>query len=125
MHIPPNPQQSNFTPYFKGDATGTCKIIYFPVYYNCRKQVQRSKVEAEKENIKVPTTVDEYCVKSRPSRSEPEDLTDFYDDDYADDVDDDDDDDECMDYSEDSGNEETWYLWLRAGTLSQCIFCTV
>ncbi|KAL9987255.1 hypothetical protein ACROYT_G001532 [Oculina patagonica] len=72
-----------------------------------KKQVQRSKVEAEKENIKVPTTVDEYCVKSRPSRSEPEDLTDFYDDDYADDVDDDDDDDECMDYSEDSGNEET------------------
>ncbi|KAJ7365880.1 Ubiquitin-conjugating enzyme subunit [Desmophyllum pertusum] len=72
-----------------------------------KKQVQRSKVEAEKENIKVPTTVDEYCVKSRPSRSEPEDLTDFYDDDYADDVDDDDDDDDCMDYSEDSGNEET------------------
>lgn len=72
-----------------------------------KKQVQRSKLEAEKENIKVPTTVDEYCVKSRPSRSEPEDLTDFYDDDYADDVDDDDDDDDCMDYSEDSGNEET------------------
>ena len=80
-------------------------IIYW--FHIFRKQVQRSKLEAEKENIKVPTTVDEYCVKSRPSRSEPEDLTDFYDDDYADDVDDDDDDDDCMDYSEDSGNEET------------------
>ena len=51
--------------------------------------------------------MDEYCVKSRPSHSEAEDLTDFYDDDYADDLDDDDDDDDCMDYSEDSGNEET------------------
>jgi len=72
-----------------------------------KKQVSRTKLEAEKENIKVPTTVEDYCVKSRPSRSEPEDFTDFYDDDYADDVDDDDDDDDCMDYSEDSGNEET------------------
>lgn len=72
-----------------------------------RKQVSRSKIEAEKENIKVPTTVDEYCVKSRPSRSETEDVTDFYDDDYADDLDDDDEEEDCMEYSEDSGNEET------------------
>ena len=72
-----------------------------------RKQVSRSKLEAEKENIKVPTTVDEYCVKSRPSRSETEDVTDFYDDDYADDLDDDDEEEDCMEYSEDSGNEET------------------
>lgn len=75
-------------------------------FSHLRKQVARSKVEAEKENITVPTTVEEYCIKSRPSHSEPEDLTDFYDDDYADDVDDDDDDD-CMEYSGDSGNEET------------------
>ena len=82
--------------------------VHFIVNNFCRKHVSRSKLEAEKENIKVPTTVDEYCVKSRPSRSEPEDLTDFYDDDYADDLDDDDDDDDdCMEYSEDSGNEET------------------
>lgn len=72
-----------------------------------KKQVSRSKLEAEKENIKVPTTVDEYCVKSRPSRSETEDVTDFYDDDYADDLDDDDEEEDCMEYSEDSGNEET------------------
>ena len=85
-----------------------CLAKQFNVNCNCRKQVSRSKIEAEKENIKVPTTVDEYCVKSKPSRSETEDVTDFYDDDYADDLDDDDDDDDCMDYSEDSGNEETW-----------------
>ena len=97
------------------------KMVHFS---HLRKQVARSKVEAEKENITVPTTVEEYCIKSRPSHSEPEDLTDFYDDDYADDVDDDDDDD-CMEYSGDSGNEETWCLWLRAGPLSRCIFCTV
>ena len=51
--------------------------------------------------------MDEYCVKSRPSRSETEDVTDFYDDDYADDLDDDDEEEDCMEYSEDSGNEET------------------
>ena len=97
----------------------------FGVISNFRKQVSRTKLEAEKENIKVPTTVEDYCVKSRPSRSEPEDFTDFYDDDYADDVDDDDDDDDCFDYSEDSGNEETWYgNWSRTGTLPRCIFCT-
>ena len=45
-------------------------------------------------------------MKSRPSRSETEDVTDFYDDDYADDLDDDEEED-CMEYSEDSGNEET------------------
>lgn len=70
-------------------------------------------MEVEKENIKVLIIVDEYCVKFRFSRFEFEDLIDFYDDDYVDDVDDDDDDDDCMDYSEDSGNEETWYMWLR------------
>ena len=46
-------------------------------------------------------------MKSRPSRSETEDFTDFYDDDYADDLDDDDEEEDCMEYSEDSGNEET------------------
>lgn len=79
----------------------------FDNFFFFRKQVSRSKIEAEKENIKVPTTVDEYCVKSRPSRSETEDVTDFYDDDYADDLDDDDEEEDCMEYSEDSGNEET------------------
>ena len=81
-----------------------------------RKQVQRSKMEAERDGIKVPITVQEYCVKSKPIKSDSDDLADFYDDDYADDVDDDDD-DECMEYSEDSGNEETWqarglFHWL-------------
>ncbi|EDO31189.1 predicted protein [Nematostella vectensis] len=72
-----------------------------------RKQVQRSKIDAEKDGIHVPTTVQEYCVKAKPTKSDSDDFNDFYDDDYADDLDDDDDDDDCMEYSEDSGNEET------------------
>lgn len=65
--------------------------------------------------------MDEYCVKSRPSRSETEDVTDFYDDDYADDLDDDDEEEDCMEYSEDSGNEETWYFYVNVA----CNFVTV
>ena len=69
----------------------------------------RSKLDAEKDGVKVPTTVQDYCVKSKPVKSDSDDFTDFYDDDYADDMDDDeDDDDDAMEYSEDSGNEETW-----------------
>ena len=33
---------------------------------NCRKQVQLSKAEAEKDNVVVPTTMEEYCMKPKP-----------------------------------------------------------
>ena len=74
-----------------------------------RKQVNKSKFEAEKDGIKVPTTVEEYCVKTKPKPPETDDiLNDFYDDDYGDDLDDEEDDDmECLEDSDDSGNEDS------------------
>lgn len=41
---------------------------------NCffRKQVEASRVEAEKDGIVVPETLEEYCVKTQPKPSEEE-----------------------------------------------------
>lgn len=70
-----------------------------------------SRLEAEKDNVVVPTTLEEYCIKHRSKPSEMEaDMTDFYDDDYGDDMDDDeeeDGDDEYKEDNEDSGNGES------------------
>jgi len=72
-----------------------------------RKQVSASFAEAAKDQVVVPLTMEEYCIKakSRPAVSENIDMTDFYDDDYDidDDYDDDDEEDENAEDSEDSG----------------------
>ncbi|XP_056109431.1 cell division cycle 34 homolog (S. cerevisiae) b [Rhinichthys klamathensis goyatoka] len=73
-----------------------------------RKQVLATKAEAERDGVKVPTTLAEYCVRTRaPALDEGSDL--LYDDYYDDeDLEDDDDDDEDCCYDEDdSGNEES------------------
>lgn len=76
-----------------------------------RKQAQAAKAEAEKEGIIVPTTLEEYCIKSKtkPSSQEPQlDMTDFYDDDYDLDTEDDDQDSvESFADGDDSGNGES------------------
>ncbi|XP_065103062.1 cell division cycle 34 homolog (S. cerevisiae) a [Paramisgurnus dabryanus] len=77
-----------------------------------RKQVQATKAEAERDGVKVPTTLAEYCVRTRaPPTDEP---TLFYDDYYDDDdLDEEDDDDEheegedCCYDEDDSGTEES------------------
>ena len=77
---------------------------------NFRKQVLGTKEEAEKDGVKVPLTLQEYCVSVAPKSSEPSQDIDFYDDDYDDGMDDDDEDDEDDFYVEDdddSGNEES------------------
>jgi len=73
-----------------------------------RKQVAASRSEAEKDNVVVPLTMEEYCIKakSKPPAQENIDMTDFYDDDY--DIDDeydeeDDEDEEAADDTDDSG----------------------
>ncbi|CAH1797452.1 unnamed protein product [Owenia fusiformis] len=72
-----------------------------------RKQVSATKIEAEKDNVKVPITLEEYCISSSvPRQSESSmDFADFYADDYMDDEDDDD----CYyeDDDDDSGNGES------------------
>lgn len=74
-----------------------------------RKQVQATKAEAEKDGVKVPTTLAEYCIKTKvPSSDNSSDL--LYDDLYDDDIDDEDEEEEedadCYD-DDDSGNEES------------------
>ncbi|KAI4886439.1 hypothetical protein NFI96_011893 [Prochilodus magdalenae] len=71
-----------------------------------RKQVLATKAEAERDGVKVPTTLAEYCVRTRaPAPDEGSDL--FYDDYYDDeDLEDDKDEDCCYD-EDDSGNEES------------------
>lgn len=67
-----------------------------------RKQVENSRLEAEKDGIKVPTTLEEYCqTQKQPTTSASSDICDdFYDDDLYQDDDDDDDDDIEVDSSE-------------------------
>uniref|UniRef100_A0A8C4ZKY7 Ubiquitin-conjugating enzyme E2 R1 n=1 Tax=Gadus morhua TaxID=8049 RepID=A0A8C4ZKY7_GADMO len=70
-----------------------------------RKQVLATKAEAERDGVKVPTTLAEYCVRTRaPPADEGSDL--FYDD-YYDDEDLEDEDDDCCYDEDDSGNEES------------------
>lgn len=68
-----------------------------------RKQVQQSKAEADKDGVRVPMTLEEYCVVVKPKPAaalDANDMADFYEDDY----DDDDDDDAMDDDGEDSGH---------------------
>ena len=94
-----------------------CVILTFLFILIRRKQVQATRADATRDNITVPTTLADYCIKTKvqtPSHSSL-DMADFYDDDdYADDVpdDDDEDDDDCYyDDEDDSGNGESW--WRR------------
>jgi len=73
-----------------------------------RKQVAASRTEAEKDNVVVPVTMEEYCIKAkaRPAVQDNIDMADLCDDDYDlyDDYDDEDEeDDEAADDTDDSG----------------------
>ncbi|KAI4495513.1 hypothetical protein M0802_008727 [Mischocyttarus mexicanus] len=74
-----------------------------------KKQAQAAKVEAEKEGIVVPVTLEDYCIKTRARPAEQQlDMTDFYDDEYE--LDDDEDEQlSASDYEDgdDSGNGES------------------
>ncbi|XP_033633978.1 ubiquitin-conjugating enzyme E2 R2-like [Asterias rubens] len=84
-----------------------------PEYPNIiRRQVSKTKAEAQKDGVKVPLTLQDYCIQHKaqtPSHSS-QDLTDFYeDDDYADDGDyEEEEEDGCyFDDEDDSGNGES------------------
>lgn len=73
-----------------------------------RKQVSATHAEAVKDNVIVPMTLEEYCIKHTAKPSEQEsDLNDFYDDDYGDDMDDEEQEEDYDEDNEDSGNGET------------------
>uniref|UniRef100_A0A4W5QSP5 E2 ubiquitin-conjugating enzyme n=1 Tax=Hucho hucho TaxID=62062 RepID=A0A4W5QSP5_9TELE len=74
-----------------------------------RKQVHATKADAERDGVKVPTTLAEYCVRTRaPPPDEGSNLfyDDYYDDEDLEDEDEDDDEDCCYD-EDDSGTEES------------------
>uniref|UniRef100_A0A4X2KJ93 Ubiquitin conjugating enzyme E2 R2 n=1 Tax=Vombatus ursinus TaxID=29139 RepID=A0A4X2KJ93_VOMUR len=83
-------------------------LEYIPYSTLTQKQVLATKAEAEKDGVKVPTTLAEYCIKTKvPSNDNSSDL--LYDDLYDDDIDDEDEEEEdadCYD-DDDSGNEES------------------
>ncbi|XP_061872964.1 ubiquitin-conjugating enzyme E2 R2-like, partial [Colius striatus] len=72
-----------------------------------RKQVLATKAEAEKDGVKVPTTLAGYCIKTKvPSNDDNSDL--LYDDLDDDDIDNEDEEEEDVDcYDDDSGHEES------------------
>ncbi|OAD57598.1 Ubiquitin-conjugating enzyme E2 R1 [Eufriesea mexicana] len=83
-------------------------------FVDYRKQAQAAKMEAEKEGIVVPVTLEDYCIKTHARPAEQQlDMTDFYDDEYELDDDDDDDDDAVQmcaseyEDDDDSGNGES------------------
>ncbi|KAJ8925969.1 hypothetical protein NQ315_009824 [Exocentrus adspersus] len=76
-----------------------------------RKQAMAARAEAERDGMKVPLTLEDYCIKTqvKPNTSESQvEMTDFYDDDYDEDYDDPSDDSEYADEDDnDSGNGES------------------
>ena len=71
------------------------KNVSLTIFFLCRKQVQASRTDAEKDGVVVPTTMEEYCMKAKPLRPAQDsiEMDDFYDDDCYD-IDDMDDDSE-------------------------------
>ena len=69
-----------------------------------RKQVWATRADAEKDNVVVPTTLQEYCVSSKPRTDHSAVDIDFYDDDYVEDNDEDDDSDSNMVHDEREGS---------------------
>lgn len=69
-----------------------------------------ARAEAERDGLKVPLTLEDYCIKTRvkpnPSDSQIE-MTDFYDDDYDEEYDDVSDGSEYAEDDNDSGNGES------------------
>uniref|UniRef100_A0A4W5MUM7 E2 ubiquitin-conjugating enzyme n=1 Tax=Hucho hucho TaxID=62062 RepID=A0A4W5MUM7_9TELE len=74
-----------------------------------RKQVHATKADAERDGVKVPTTLAEYCVRTRAPP--PDEVSNLFYDDYYDDEDleeeDEEDGEDCCYDEDDSGTEES------------------
>lgn len=75
-----------------------------------KRQVAASRLEAEKDNVIVPTTLEEYCIQHKSKQNQDmDDLNDFYDDDmcYMNDDDDDDEDfEDDLEEEDENGNKK-------------------
>ncbi|XP_051978343.1 ubiquitin-conjugating enzyme E2 R2-like [Xyrauchen texanus] len=75
-----------------------------------RKQVLSTRTDAERDGVKVPTTLAEYCIRTRaPPTDEVSTLfyEDYYDDEDIDDDDDEEEGDDCCYDDDDSGTEDS------------------
>lgn len=73
--------------------------------------MRATKAEAEKDEVVVPTTLQEYCVTAKPKPQDYNTDADFYDDEYMENDDDeevDDEDNVCDDGEGDSGHGDSW-----------------
>uniref|UniRef100_A0A8C0P9H8 UBC core domain-containing protein n=2 Tax=Canis lupus familiaris TaxID=9615 RepID=A0A8C0P9H8_CANLF len=89
-----------------------------------RKQVSATKAEAEKDGVKVPTSLVEYCIKTKvPSNDNSSDL--LYDNLYEGDIDDEDEEEDADCYDDDdSGNEDNNAIIDGvAKCLALCLVC--
>lgn len=80
-----------------------------PLHALRRKQVLATKADAERDGVKVPVTLDEYCVRTQvPPTDDGSNLLydDYYDDEELDEDDEDDNEDCCYD-EDDSGTEDS------------------
>ncbi|XP_020494658.1 cell division cycle 34 homolog (S. cerevisiae) a [Labrus bergylta] len=75
-----------------------------------RKQVLATKADADRDGVKVPITLDEYCVRTQvPPTDDGSNLLydDYYDDEELDDDDDEEDNEDCCYDEDDSGTEDS------------------
>ncbi|KAF3690961.1 Ubiquitin-conjugating enzyme E2 R1 [Channa argus] len=75
-----------------------------------RKQVLATKADAERDGVKVPITLDEYCVRTQiPPTDDGSNLLydDYYDDEELDEDEDEDEDEDCCYDEDDSGTEDS------------------
>lgn len=47
-----------------------CDILKVDYHIGFRKQVSASRVDAERDGVVVPTTMEEYCMKAKPNQSD-------------------------------------------------------
>ncbi len=83
-----------------------------------RKQVLATKADAERDGVKVPTTLAEYCIRTRVPPAD-EGSTLFYDYYYDDEeLDDEEEDEDCCYDKDNSGMEDSWRAAPKLSELS-------
>lgn len=80
-------------------------MILDAIHPHCRQQVEESRLEAKKDKVDVPETVEAYCIKHNPEKSD-EDVLSIVDEDYYGQSSDESEEEPEEDEEEDDGNDE-------------------
>lgn len=105
---PPNLFSSSYTSLYLLFLCPACLLSRLSLSLPCRREIEESRREAEKDGIKVPSTLEEYCQQYRPvAPSESQSDFDLYDEyDENDDYICSDEEDDVMDDGEEEDNED-------------------